>query len=68
MCTDKLFEEIVRLNPDVTFEWGEWETVFSSRPPAELELPIGFYYNTKNGVTNKHNTESGMYICLNVVC
>ena len=33
----------------------------------ELVLPEGFYYNDKNGITNKHNTKSGSYISLLVV-
>ena len=31
-----------------------------------LKLPDGCYYNFKNGITNKHNTTTGMYATLKV--
>lgn len=31
-----------------------------------IKLPDGCYYNFKNGITNKHNTISGIYSCLAV--
>jgi hypothetical protein len=36
--------------------------IYSSIPVEQLELPKGFYYNEKNGITNKHNTNLGMYM------
>ena len=32
----------------------------------QLVLPEGFYVNEKNGITNKHNTQNGMYCTLRV--
>ena len=39
---------------------------YSSVPMEQLVLPEGFYVNEKNGITNKHNTQSGMYCTLRV--
>ena len=30
-------------------------------PPEKLKFPMGYYYNEKNGITNKHNTINGSY-------
>lgn len=35
--------------------------IYSSVPGEKLILPEGYYYNEKNGITNKHNTTSGLY-------
>ena len=32
-----------------------------------IKLPEGFYYNDKNGITNKHRSASGVYCALNVL-
>lgn len=26
-----------------------------------IDMPKGYYHNKKNGITNKHNTEDGLY-------
>ena len=69
-----LAEALRELNPDVDISLGEagedpraQETIYSSKPVEELSLPEGFYYNEKNGLTNKHNTETGQYMAVEVV-
>lgn len=42
------------------------ERFYSSVPGNKLILPEGFYYNDKNGITNKHKTQSGKYVSLAV--
>ena len=69
----ELAEALRELNPDVDISLGEMgvdpgaeRTIYSSKTVEELELPEGFYYNEKNGLTNKHNTETGQYISARV--
>ena len=64
----EIAQAIANINPDVQIALGDPENdpecnsrIFSSVPVEELDLPEGFYYNEKNGVTNKHNTKSGAY-------
>lgn len=59
------------LNPKVDIRLGNPEmlsyadnTIFSSLPIDKIKLPNGFYYNEKNGITNKNKTENGNYISL----
>lgn len=68
--TDKfaLLYAIQKLNPDIDFsfinpEFGNSESMYySGKLDLEnLKLPDGFEYNEKNGITNKHNTKSGLY-------
>ncbi len=63
-----LVEVLNELNPDVDINLGDsWgNKIYSSRPVEELNLPEGFYYNDKNGLTNKHNTETGQYIAARI--
>ena len=65
---DELVDELIALNPGETFEKdGEYGITSSIRMDnPDLKLPEGFYYNDKNGLTNKHNTESGKYITCRV--
>ena len=37
--------------------------IFGSAPATELSFPDGYYWNEKNGITDKHNTDSGLYEC-----
>lgn len=60
-------KELERLNPHVQFDVCElksleWQ-VFGTIPGERLALPDGYYYNDKNGITNKHNTATGLYEC-----
>lgn len=69
----KFFNELMLLNPNVEFNMDNpakvsnpYEQIYCSVDPSKLVLPNGFYYNEKNGITNKHNTASGEYISIKV--
>lgn len=71
MDFDELINEIIKLNPDIEIRIGNpnldsqaYDRIFSSIPMEQLKLPEGYYSNTKNGITNKHN--SSMYTSLKV--
>jgi hypothetical protein len=50
------------LNPGVVMETDlDRGIIYASVNVEELNLPRWFYYNQKNGITNKHNTQSGIY-------
>ncbi len=61
----KLVKELKRLNPsvDVRCKSDIYPAIIIARCSdcALLSLPTGYYYSAKNGLTNKHNTESGQY-------
>ena len=60
--SDFIIQEVRRLNPDVKIETDpDRGLIFSSVEIEDLILPEWFYYNQKNGITNKHNTQSGIY-------
>jgi len=65
--TDSLIREIKRLNPKVKIEadYDRW-IMYSSVDIDKLVLPEGFYYNQKNGVTNKHRTKNWWYVSVSV--
>ena len=58
-----LIWEIKDLNPEVKIEadYDRW-IIYSSIGIDELVLPEWFYYNEKNGITNKHNTKTWIYV------
>lgn len=65
----EIIQAIQKLNPNVEISLGDpnldpdyYESFYCSIPAEQLILPDGFYYNEKNGVTNKHNTKTGEYI------
>jgi|GEM_PF-5183819 len=73
MNFNQLINEIRKLNPNVEIRVGDpqfdslaSERIFSSVPMEQLKLPEGYYSNEKNGITNKHNTETGLYTTLSV--
>ena len=59
--TAELAKELKKLNPKTTiYMWNKnvpQEGIFCDVPADKLKLPEGFYYNEKNGITNKHHTE-----------
>ena len=63
---------IQQLNPYAEIRLGSIKDpirhrrIYSSVSPEQLILPEGFYYNSKNGITNKHRTESGIYCAFDV--
>lgn len=64
----RLAEELAKLNPDANITYigneifGGEPTISTEIKPEKLKYPQGFYYNDKNGITNKHNTKSGSYM------
>jgi hypothetical protein len=67
ISSDFVIDEVKRLNPDATIETDpdRW-FIFSSVDIEKLVLPEWFYCNQKNGITNKHNTKSGIYVSIHV--
>ena len=67
---DQIALWVIKLNPGKAGIYSEpnarYIYINSSVPPEELVLPIGCYYNKKNGITNKHNTIEGFYATLKV--
>lgn len=64
-----LIRELKKLNPEVTFESDNSAAyVVVNCEPSLLKLPKPFYLSEKNGITNKHKTESGVYTSLDVMC
>ena len=64
---------IQQLNPNaeirvanIAYDPQATSRFYSSVPIGQLVLPEGFYANEKNGITNKHKTQSGMYCDLSV--
>ena len=73
MNFNQLMNEIRKLNPGVEIRIGDERfdrearsRIFSSVPMHQLKLPEGYYSNEKNGITNKHNAENGLYTQLSV--
>ena len=56
-------EQLNNLNPgaNITFDELHPNILYSDIDANLLTLPNGWYYNDKNGITNKHNTETGVY-------
>ena len=64
-----LIRELKKLNPEVTFESDNPQVyVVINCDPSLLKLPKPFYLSEKNGITNKHKTESGVYTSLDILC
>lgn len=56
-------KQLNNLNPgaNITFDELHPNILYSDIDANLLILPNGWYYNDKNGITNKHNTETGVY-------
>lgn len=56
-------EQLNDLNPgaNITVDDANPNILYSDIDANLLTLPNGWYYNNKNVITNKHNTETGMY-------
>lgn len=66
-------KELVRLNPTVKFDVRDTSVspiiiIYGNVPGEKLKLPNGYYYNEKNGITDKHNTGSGLYESFTYQC
>ena len=60
--SDFIIQKIREINPGVEIKTDvDRSMIFSSLPVEKLVLPEWFYYNYKNGITNKHNTQSRIY-------
>lgn len=73
MNFNQLINQIRKLNPGVEIRIGDERfdrearsRIFSFVPMHQLKLPEGYYSNEKNGITNKHNAENGLYTQLSV--
>lgn len=66
---EDLAREMQRVNPTaqigVDYSTSEPKLI-SSVGLENLNYPDGFYYNEKNGLTNKHNTKNGLYLSVDV--
>lgn len=66
-----IIDAVIKLNPTVEIQvikdaTGAITHILSSVPGEDLKLPGSFYYNEKNGITNKHKTISGSYVTIDV--
>lgn len=68
-----LVSKLQELNPNADIRLGNPQYLndfdskfYSSIPMDKLNLPQGFSYNEKNGITNKHKSETGTYISAKV--
>lgn len=64
----KFMQELRRLNPHTSVCYvtdGFVTTIITGHifrsSLSKIKLPEGYYWNKKNGITNKHNTASGTY-------
>lgn len=78
-----IYYELRRLNPTVEFQFQDPRLIKKLNPNlpindyylgvdknldmSKLNFPNEYYYNEKNGVTNKHKSESGLYLALDVI-
>lgn len=68
MGITRMAKELENLNPHVQFDVRDYSVspvilIYGTVPGENLNLPDGYYYNDKNGITNKHNTTTGLYEC-----
>lgn len=64
----EIIRELKGLNPGVEILTvdDQYNLIYCSIPMERLKLPNGFYFSDKNGITNKHRTESGLYASIDV--
>lgn len=70
MGLNKMIKKLRELNPTVKFDVHDRKVspsiiIIGTVPARELSFPNGYYWNEKNGITDKHNTDSGLYECFN---
>lgn len=65
MGIQKLVKELKKLNPNVAMlvDDDSYPSIIVAKCQSceDLKLPAGYYCNEKNSLTNKHNTDSGLY-------
>jgi hypothetical protein len=64
LALKKLNPEVEIFRPDQNYSTVN-DMIFSATPGNKLKLPKDFYYNEKNGITNKHN--KAVYMSLHVL-
>lgn len=61
----KMVKELEKLNPNAKFTHNDpgyvVHIIYGNIPADKLNLPNGYEYNSKNGITNKHHSDSGLY-------
>ena len=62
----RMTQELIKLNPEVHFDVYDLSkapviVIFGDKPGEQLKLPKGYYYSVGDGITDKYNTESGLY-------
>lgn len=62
----KFTQELKRLNKGVDliardFDETPIRHIIGYVPIDKINIPNGYYYNEKNGITNKYNTDDGLY-------
>lgn len=68
MGIENLITVLDQMNPRGSFKMADENTIaVKGIAPQYVKYPEGYYYNPKNGITNKHNTASGMYEAFEVV-
>lgn len=69
MTADQIAMWIIKHNPGKVYFYYDTFLTPVIKPIVSidyLELPEGCYYHSKNGITNKNNTKTGMYSTLKV--
>ena len=69
MSSDEIAMWVIKHNPGkATLYYNNvlQPVIKTEFPIDKMKLPPGCYYNTKNGITNKGNTETGLYTSLKV--
>ena len=65
---DKLVSMLDNMNPKGSVKMADENVIaIKGMSPNDVVYPEGYYYNAKNGITNKHNTTSGMYEAFTVI-
>lgn len=64
----EVVEEILRLNRELECDeymlvgdFGGQTVILTNMDMCALRYPDGYEFNTKNGVTNKHHSKTGIY-------
>ena len=70
---NKMMEELKALNPTVKFDMLDDAVcptiiILGNVPATMLSLPQGYYWSFKNGITNKYNSNSGLYESFEYEC
>ena len=68
MGIERMVQVLKKLNPSGKFSVLDWNTISVERINCEeMKCPEGYYLSEKNGITNKHNTRTGIYTSFQLV-